>query len=357
MSVSRSLSTSLLLLLMTSSSWAAAIGGVEAQSGEGKIEREGTELASQVKSEIFMDDLVHATTGDIGITFVDETTVAISPGSELLIDDFVYDPNNDSSNKLGVNVVSGTVRYASGAIAHTNPQNVNVETPTATIAVRGTNFTATVDELGRSQIILLPNIDGTVGKILVSNLGGTVTLDMAFQAVVVNTREQKPSEPKVIRIDPRDINNLMIIKPPRELVEQYTDTVANALDYDALEYNELKQDLLEVAKFESELDINQLDVDLLQNQLDAEAAAFAAEMRGDGAGRDGNVPGQNPATQVTTLIDFEGGRTVVRQVDHTAQIRVGSDANYKIDLKQNGLNIPMQIGDDSGGKITINQSN
>ena len=82
----------------------------------------------------------------------------------------------------------GTIRYASGQIAKNSRQDVNITTPTATIAVRGTDFSMTVDEIGGSTIILLPSCDATgacfVGEISVESDIGQVILNQAFQATV-----------------------------------------------------------------------------------------------------------------------------------------------------------------------------
>ena len=104
-----------------------------------------------------MQDAIRTTRGKVGITFQDETKVQINEGSRLVIDDFVYDPKKPAAGKLALNMASGTVRYASGAIAKNDPSRVALNTPSATIAVRGTDFSATVDELGQSTIILLPS--------------------------------------------------------------------------------------------------------------------------------------------------------------------------------------------------------
>jgi hypothetical protein len=103
-----------------------------------------------------MQDSLRTTQGKIGITFEDQTRVQINENSKLVIDDFVYDPKK-GSGKVALNMALGTVRYASGQIAKHNPQAVNINTPSATVSVRGTDFTATVDELGRSTFILLPS--------------------------------------------------------------------------------------------------------------------------------------------------------------------------------------------------------
>ena len=94
-----------------------------------------------------------------------------------MIDEFVYDPNT-KTGALSLKASLGTVRYASGQIAKNQKQNVKIETPTATIGVRGTDFTMTIDEVGSSTIILLPSCDTNgncyVGEIDVTSDAGQV---------------------------------------------------------------------------------------------------------------------------------------------------------------------------------------
>ena len=141
------------------------IGNVVKQKGNASVERAENKLVLEENSAIEYKDNVRTGNGNVGIKFIDDTNVAISPHSSLVIDDFVYDPNSKTGSKLVMNVALGTVRYASGNIAKLNSQNVDIRTPTARIGVLGTAFSMTVDEVGKSLIILLPNADGTVGKI------------------------------------------------------------------------------------------------------------------------------------------------------------------------------------------------
>ena len=140
----------------------------------------------------------------------------MSPQSSLVIDEFVYDPNSRSGSKLVMSVALGTVRYASGNIARLSRQNVDIRTPTARIGVRGTAFSMTVDEVGRSLVILLPNKDGSVGEISVESDAGQVILTQAFQSTMVGTSESNPSKPIILDLTIDQINNLLIIKPPKE---------------------------------------------------------------------------------------------------------------------------------------------
>jgi hypothetical protein len=162
------------------------------------------------------------------ITFKDDTKVRVTENSRLVIDDFVYDPKNSDAGKLAMKVGMGTVRYASGQIAKNNPQQVNIKTPTATVAVRGTDFTMTVDEAGQSLILLLPSCKDPadvktyeleeqrckVGSIDVTTSAGSVTLNQAFQGTYVQSATQAPTAPTIINtVESKIGNNLILVKP------------------------------------------------------------------------------------------------------------------------------------------------
>ena len=135
----------------------AAIGKVTEQiNTPPSIQRANQTLSGAKGTGVEMNDSIKTQAGKVGITFEDDTKVQVNENSRLVIDDFVYDPKT-KAGKLGAKIALGTVRYASGQIAKNSPQNVALNTPTATISVRGTDFTASVDELGQSTIILLPS--------------------------------------------------------------------------------------------------------------------------------------------------------------------------------------------------------
>ena len=219
----------------------AAIGSVVEQEGVTSVERQGEESDLEEGSDVEFMDTVKTGKGNLGITFIDDTNVAVSAQSSLIIDDFVYDPNNADNSKLALKVAAGTVRYASGNVAKLAKQNVDIRTPTAKILVRGTAFSMTVDEIGQSLIILLPNVDGTVGEIDVESDVGIVTMTRAFQATTVKSRENIPSKPIILELSQDMINNMLIVQPPKEKQEevaQKEEKKKNVLDFDGLEENE-----------------------------------------------------------------------------------------------------------------------
>ena len=143
----------LIFLLLFTNDVYASIGAVSDTKGTAcQIERNKEKLTGEKGASIESMD-AYITGGCVSnILFKDETKVKITENSRLVIDDFVYDPKQSDAGKLALKVGLGTVRYASGQIAKANPQQVGIQTPTATIAVRGTDFTMTVDEIGRAHV-------------------------------------------------------------------------------------------------------------------------------------------------------------------------------------------------------------
>ena len=212
----------LTLILLTSfllaSQAHAAIGSITDFKGAGQIKRSTQTIAAGKGSGIEMMDTVSTNSaGRFGITFLDQTKVSITENSKLVIDDFVYDAGSSSKSKLGMKVALGTVRYVSGSIAHGNPNAVNIRTPTSTIGVRGTDFIMSVDEIGRTMIVLLPscvNNDGVqigttcvTGEIEVATTSGTVTMNQSYQATVVQSAAASPTTPTVLNLQDKGLDN------------------------------------------------------------------------------------------------------------------------------------------------------
>ncbi len=337
----------LVLLSLTSPAF-AGIGEVTEVTGMGQIKRQSNKIDADMYVSIEMNDYIKTAKGVVGITFDDDTQVRVDQHSELVIDDFVYDPAT-SQGSLGLKIALGTVKYASGNIAHNNPDTVDIETPSATIAVRGTAFTMTVDETGRSLVILVPNIDGSVGEIEVMTDVGSVIMNRAFQATTVRSRSQMPSKPVLLSINESMINNFLIISPPkkliRELVADNQNEIMddNGLSINFLDYNELdKNDL----SFNS-LDINELDMALLLNILDLEAM---------GTNIDGNFEGYNPSTGVITIFE-ESVINVIRIAENSRMdIRFGKETGINTTVTQGEATINIiTLSGDSTNNIRIIQ--
>ena len=263
--------TTIILILFYATSLWGSIGNVDKLEGNGVIDRNKTDITLEQELPIEQYDTVKTGNGKVGILFVDDTRVDVTQHSKLIIDEFVYDPNT-KKGKLNLSAKLGTIKYASGQIAKTSRQDIIITTPTATIGVRGTDFSMTIDELGGSTIILLPSCDVNgnclVGEISVESAAGQVILNQAFQATQVFVPENPPTPPVKLNLEIDMINNMLIIAKPKNLEdEDYVKkikAVADALDIDFLEIDDLNQDYLEE---EEDLYVTGLDIDFLQQNF------------------------------------------------------------------------------------------
>jgi len=81
----------------------------------------------------------------------DKTKLALGPGSRLLLDQFVYNPDI-SGGAIVLDLVRGTFRFITGIAA--KPAYV-IRTPTASITVRGTMFDVYVQASGQAWLLLI----------------------------------------------------------------------------------------------------------------------------------------------------------------------------------------------------------
>ena len=214
-----------LLLWLLSTAAVADIGSVFELSGTAVIKRGKETIAIAKGTVVATNDKVETKNGVVNIKFKDNTTVKVTENSALVIDDFVYDPKNAAGGKLSLKAAAGTVRYVSGNIAHNNPNSVKINTPTAAIAVRGTDFVMAVDETGKSMVMLMPtceleqnvNLKGLScgsGKIDVDSGSTIIRLDKPYQATIVETASTPPSPPVIVNLSNTPIGNNLIIRPP-----------------------------------------------------------------------------------------------------------------------------------------------
>ena len=354
------------VLLLAPLSSFAKVGEVTEQIGQdASISRDKDTIVVGKGTGINMNDTITTSKAKLNLTFEDNTKVAMTQQSKLVIDDFVYDPNSGTGT-LAMNVALGTVRYASGAISKNSRENVRLRTPTATISVRGTDFTMTVDEIGRSLVILLPSCpdpntpkDCWTGEIEVSTDVGMVLLNQAFQATVVASASNAPTAPKIISTLEINIDNMLIISPPKELpggmayIAQ-ADPVST-LEKDSLLFIELIKDYLENDELKfSQLDINYLDVEYLDNLLD-----LTNMLRGDELDADPVLPNvHNFKSYIQYSYNEETIFLYAERPPHIAQVSLERNTSGFVNITQDGIEAPLQIND--GGTdviINITQSN
>ena len=346
----------------------AQVGEISELRGNGEVLRadETDKLLARTSLDILSYDDVRTGNGRLGITFLDSSVIRLTEHSKIIIDEYIYDAN-PSKSKMALKMASGTARFITGALGRIDKENISIETPSASIFIRGTDFTTTVDELGRSLIILLPNPDGSSsGSISVETIAGTEVLNQPFQATMVSVAESPPTKAvTLVNMSLNFIDNLLIVNPPDEVeraVEDQSSSSSNVLDADFLEENDLDDDSgLSEDDLQEEitrLDIDLLAVNFLQDLLEIiEDLGKKEENAGelDGVRIEGIVPGFDSDAQVYTFVEGEI-LTLVRQVENTIDLELDKSSGYNIQILSAGKQINITTNGGGENEIIINQS-
>jgi len=351
---------------MAEQAQAVDIGNISELNGSAQILRDKPYQAEK-SFDIQQNDEAITTNGRMAITFLDDSKVRLTENSQLTIDEYIFDPN-PSKSKMAITFGLGTARFITGGLNKIDKNNIDLKTPTANIAIRGTDFTVTVDEIGRSLLILLPDEFGnSSGEILVTTAMGTVTLNKPYEATTVDVFEKSPSSPVILDLTLDLIDNMLIVNPPKEevAIEETTQTKKkNILDFDGLDEDFLEEDFLDSEKeleF-TELDINYLDVNFLEDLLDVIDALQEIQQE-DQLAQDatstnivGTKLGQDLGTQITSFITGEV-LTLMRSVSDTARVDIDSSGSYTVIFIQDGTSNLIKINGGNGSIIKITQSN
>ena len=359
----------LLLLLFASfkttkvQAQAADIGDISELNGSAQIVRDKPYDAN-LKFAIQSNDEAITTNGRMAITFLDDSKVSLTEHSQLIIDEYIFDAD-PSKSKMALTFGLGTARFITGNLNKIDKQNISLKTPTANIAIRGTDFTATVDELGRSLIILLPDALGlSSGEIEVVTAMGSVTLNKPYEATTVSVFESAPSKPVILDLTLDMIDNMLIVTPPKEEIivqEEITTKKENILDFNDLDIDYLAEDYLKEDSLEfNELDINFLDVNYLEdllNVLDALAIAEDEDALAQATSTQlsGTLLGKDPDTQITALIT---GNVISlrRSVNESVRLDLDGSESYTVIFIQDGISNIVKVNGGSNSTITITQS-
>ena len=353
--------------LITLTLQAADIGSISELKGEASVNRSGKALTAALDLGVESYDDVRTANSRVGLTFIDDSVVRLTEHSKLILDEVIFDPD-PSKSKIGLTFASGTARFITGKIGGINKENIKINTPTSQIGIRGTDFTVTVDELGRSLVILLPDINGiSSGEITVETSAGLVVLNKPYESTTTSVWESSPTKPVTLNITLDLIDNMLIVTPPEEeVIEEETNNVQRAdfLDFNDLDVDFLNEDALEEEDLEfSELDINYLDVnffeDLLEvieevdklnegNEKKTKTAVGKTEI-------EGTIIGQDPTTQIITIVDAQN-ISLQRQVNDFAKVVVDSQAGVNLIISQDGKEYNIIINKGGTSSIIIRQS-
>jgi hypothetical protein len=91
-----------------------------------------------------VDRIVTGPDSSASVVLRDDTTLVVGPSSRMDLKEFHFDSTTRDGGLL-VSLLRGSMRMITGLIGKTNPDAVRVETQTATIGIRGTDFIVQTD--------------------------------------------------------------------------------------------------------------------------------------------------------------------------------------------------------------------
>ena len=361
-----------LLILFSIPAFTTEIGEISELRGNGEITRVNStdSFTAEIDSDIFSFDDVRTGNGRLAIEFLDSSIVRLTEHSKLVIDEYIFDPD-PSKSKMALNMASGTARFISGAFGKIDKENITINTPTATIGIRGTDFTTTVDELGRSLVILLPNKDGSSsGEITVTTASGVEVLNEPFQATMVSAWEQPPTQAVTLaNMTLGLIDNMLIVQKPQEVEQAIEEQEAGVsptakLDKDFFEdAPDLDCDALVEECDEDNEEVTRLDIDLLGIEFLVDLLALmetssrkksqATEL--NGVELEGIIAGFDPVYQTYTFVE-EGLIYFVHEGVNSYDIGIDINAGTYLYINNAGVIMEVSINGAGDNVIIINQS-
>jgi hypothetical protein len=120
------------------------VGSITSLEGDVSILRNGEIIVPQKGTQLHKTDLLKTgRKSSVGAVLRDATTISLGSKSQLVLEEFEFEP---AENLLGVTLrmVKGTLACLTGRIAKLSPDAFKVETPVATVGVRGTKFVVEV---------------------------------------------------------------------------------------------------------------------------------------------------------------------------------------------------------------------
>ena len=180
-------------------------GAVIAVIQQSQADGEGGKRVLQVEGPVFSGDkIITGARGEAQIKFRDDTKLVVGPNSQMTIDAFVF-TEKGTAQKFSINAVRGAFRFITG----TGPKSAySINTPAATIGVRGTEFDFIVErQTGETEVVTFAGTTLTCPKEVDPATGQKppciVSRDPCGLSLVApdQARYLKPSEERDIRIN------------------------------------------------------------------------------------------------------------------------------------------------------------
>ncbi|MSO93805.1 MAG: hypothetical protein EXQ86_10455, partial [Rhodospirillales bacterium] len=178
------------------------IGQVEHLAGTVWATRaDGTRVQLKMGDSVFQGDALESGADSaVGIMLADETTFSMAENGKMVLDEMVFDPSTQDG-KVSLSVLQGVFTFVSGQVAKTDPDAMTLNTPVATIGIRGTQVGLDLSDGQNLNIVLMQERDGFIGEVTVVNQGGSSVLNGANSFTMVNSFTAAPAAVTTISTD------------------------------------------------------------------------------------------------------------------------------------------------------------
>ena len=219
----------------------AVIGHVTKLAGNATAIRNGVSIILNQGDNVNKGDVVQSgSDSTLGITFIDGTVFGLASNAKMVLNEMIYDPNG-SDNKSLLSLVAGTISFVAGATAKKG--DMKVDTPVATMGIRGTAVLVEIDfevpaqggaPPAKFQVLVEP--DGTTGSYILfdkTTLTPIATVSQAGTQTIINGQgtvsflssvQLSPDAQKIITdvfsLKFSDLNN-----PNTKLTTNFTDSI------------------------------------------------------------------------------------------------------------------------------------
>jgi len=132
----------ILIIFLSITLW-AEIGHIMAVKGEAKLKRTGALFKAISAMELLVgDEIITYKKSRVQVMLKDDTVVTIGSDSSFVFDEFSYDGTENSKILMKAN--RGFFRSVTGKIGKIAPERFKVKTASATIGIRGTDFSGDI---------------------------------------------------------------------------------------------------------------------------------------------------------------------------------------------------------------------
>lgn len=121
------------------------VGIVKSAIGDVMIVRNNQTIKAEAKAKLLEGDLIQTgPNGKVGLIFEDDAVISMGPNTKIVIEKFMFQPAEKKLSFIA-RIIQGTASILSGQLVKLAPDLVRIETPYATVGMRGTHVLIKID--------------------------------------------------------------------------------------------------------------------------------------------------------------------------------------------------------------------